>query len=68
MNKILLIEGLMCGHCAAHVERALNSLPGVRAKVDLNKKTAYVEAAEPVNDEVLIKVVQDAGYEVVSIQ
>lgn len=68
MNKILLIEGMMCGHCAMHVERVLNNLPGVRAKVDLTKKTAYVESSQPVEDEVLIKAVQDAGYEVVSIQ
>lgn len=68
MHKTLLIEGMMCGHCAAHVERALNSLPGVRAKVDLSKKTAVVESAQPVADEVLKKTVQEAGYEVVAIQ
>ena len=45
MNKTLVIEGMTCGHCAAHVERALNALPGVLAKVDLQRKEARVEAA-----------------------
>ena len=29
MKKTLSIEGMMCAHCAAHVEKALNALPGV---------------------------------------
>ena len=68
MKKTLLIEGMMCGHCAAHVERALNALPGVQAKVDLGRKVAVVESAEEVADDVLRQAVLNAGYEVVSIQ
>ena len=34
MQKTLTIEGMMCAHCAAHVEKALNALPGVTAVVD----------------------------------
>jgi Cu+-exporting ATPase len=67
MQKTLVIQGMMCGHCAAHVERALNSIEGVRAKVDLDKKTAFVEAAKDIPDNVLMEVVRNAGYEVVSI-
>jgi len=68
MKKTLIIEGMVCGHCAAHVERALNALPGVQAKVDLSRKAATVESAGALDDEALKKAVQDAGYEVVSIQ
>ena len=68
MRKILVIEGMSCGHCAAHVARALNALPGVQARVDLAHKTATVESAEPVADELLKQAVQNAGYEVVAIQ
>ena len=68
MKKTLIIEGMMCGHCAAHVERALNALPGVQAKVDLQHKTAVVQAAQDVADDVLRQAVANAGYEVVSIQ
>ncbi len=68
MKKTLVIEGMTCGHCAAHVERALASIPGVQAKVDLTRKTATVESATEISDDVLKKAVQDAGYEVVAIQ
>ena len=68
MKKTLVIEGMMCGQCAAHVERALASIPGVQAKVDLAHKTATVEAATEISDDVLRKAVQNAGYEVVAIQ
>ncbi len=67
MNKTLVIEGMLCGHCAAHVTRALQALPGVQAHVDLQRKEAYVQAATEISDEVLKKAVQDAGYEVVAI-
>ena len=68
MRKTLIIEGMVCGHCAARVERALNALPGVEARVNLGKKMAVVESAAALDEEVLKKTVQDAGYEVVSIQ
>ena len=68
MHKTLHIQGMTCGHCAAHVERALNALPGVQARVDLMRKTAVVEAAQEVPDEVLKKAVLDAGCEVVAIE
>ena len=31
MVKTMTIEGMMCGHCRAHVEKALNSIGGVSA-------------------------------------
>ena len=68
MHKILEIRGMMCGHCAGHVARALNSIPGVKAIVDLASKTATVESATPVEDSVLMETVQNAGYEVTAIR
>lgn len=68
MHKTLVIQGMMCGHCAAHVARALNAIPGVQARVDLAHKVAIVEAAAEVPDDVLKQAVLEAGYEVVSIQ
>ena len=63
-----MIQGMTCGHCAAHVERALNSIPGVLAKVDLSSHTAVVQSAQEISDVVLKEVVQNAGYEVISLQ
>ena len=68
MNKTMNIEGMMCAHCKAHVEKALNDLPGVQAVVDLDKGTAAVTSTEPVEDAVLKKAVEDAGYTVKGIQ
>ena len=61
------IEGMMCPHCQAAVTKALNSLDGVKAEVDLDAKQASIEADDSVSDDVLKKAVEDAGYEVVSI-
>ena len=66
MQKTLTIEGLMCAHCAAHVEKALNALPGVTAVVDLAAKTAVVTG--DAGDEALKKAVADAGYQVTDIR
>jgi len=57
-----------CAHCAAHVEKALNALPGVAAKVDLTGKRATVTLAADMSDQALKDAVEDAGYEVVGIE
>ena len=64
--KTMVIEGMMCMHCKAHVEKALNSIEGVTATVDLDSKTATITG--DVADEILKKAVTDAGYEVISIK
>ena len=65
MKKTLSIEGMMCAHCVAHVEKALNALPGVTAAVDLAGSSAVVTG--DVSDEALKKAVADAGYTVTDI-
>ena len=67
MKKVLTIEGMMCGHCVAHVEKALNGIEGVTATVDLESKTATVQMDAPVSDETLKNAVAEAGYEVTAI-
>ncbi|MBR4950111.1 MAG: metal-transporting ATPase, partial [Clostridia bacterium] len=65
--KKIIIEGMSCPHCSARVEKILNEISGVSAKVNLEEKTAYVELAENIPDEVLKSVIDDAGYKVVEI-
>ena len=62
------INGMMCAHCQAHVEKALNAIDGVEAKVNLETKTATLTLSKDVSDDVLRGAVTEAGYEVVSIQ
>ena len=65
MKKVLDIEGMMCQHCVAHVNKALSGIEGVEAvEVSLENKNAAVTLAADVSDEVLVKAVVDAGYEV----
>ena len=66
MKKTVTIEGMMCAHCVAHVEKALTALPGVKATVDLTSGTAVVEG--DVTDEAIRAAVTDAGYTVRGIQ
>lgn len=66
-NKVLNIEGMSCAHCSARVEKALNALDGVEAKVSLEEKTAQVKLTGEVSDDTLKKAVEEAGYEVTGI-
>ena len=66
MEKTIKIEGMMCAHCSGRVEKALNSLPGVTAAVDLEAGAATVRGEA--SDEELTRAVTEAGYTVVSIQ
>lgn len=69
MTKTMSIEGMMCGHCSARVEKALKEVAGVTAvTISLEDKNAVVTAEENVTDEMLTKAVTDAGYEVIAIQ
>ena len=60
------IEGMMCPHCQAAVTKALEVLEGTKAEVNLEKKEAYVETG--LEKEILKKAVEDAGYQVISVE
>ncbi|MDW7658029.1 MAG: cation transporter [Bacillota bacterium] len=67
MKKTIKIEGMSCAHCQARVEKALNSLAGVEAKVDLKKGQATVRLTTAVSDADLTRAVDEAGYTVTAI-
>ena len=61
---LIKIEGMMCKHCRAHVEKALLAVPGVETvEVSLEEKCATVTGTATA--EALRKAVVDAGYEVI---
>lgn len=68
VKKTMMIEGMMCNHCTGMVTKLLNAIEGVSAEVSLEDKCAYIELSGDVSDDVLIKTVTDAGYEVKGIQ
>ncbi len=68
MKKIINVNGMSCAHCQGKVEKALNSIEGVEAKVNLDKKIATVKLNGSVSDDVLRKAVIDAGFSVGEIE
>ena len=68
-KQTLVVEGMMCSHCAAHVEGAVSKLDGVKSvKVDLKAKTATVKVDKPLEKEVYEKAIADAGYRLVEVK
>ena len=69
MKKVLSIEGMMCGHCQAHVEKALKAMDGVTSvEVSLENKNATVELSKDISDAEFKAVIEDAGYELKNVQ
>ena len=68
MKKTLQIEGMMCGHCEAHVKKALEALDGVDgATVSHAAGTAVVTLSADVGDDALKAAVEVQGYTVKGI-
>lgn len=68
MTKTIKVEGMMCGHCEAHVKKALEGIEGVKsATASHTEGTAVVELATEVSDDILTSAVTEAGYEVKGI-
>ena len=58
------IEGMMCKHCQAHVEKALKAVEGVET-VDVSLENKCAEVTGTADYEALKQAVIDAGYEVI---
>lgn len=68
MEKKIMIEGMSCSHCVAHVKEALSGIEGVlSAVVDLEGKYALVNVNN-VSDEMLKEAIEDEGYDVLEIK
>ncbi len=69
MNKTMIIEGMMCAHCTARVQKALEAVEGVESVVmSLEEKSAVLTLSSQVEDEALKAAVAEAGYEVTQIR
>jgi copper chaperone CopZ len=67
MMKTIKIEGMMCKHCVAHVEKALSAVAGVASvSVSLENGEALVEG-EGIANEAIVAAIAEAGYEAVEI-
>ena len=65
MEKTMKIEGMMCPHCEATVKKTLEAIDGVEsAEVSHEKGSAVLTMSKNVEDSVLKRAVEDAGYKV----
>ncbi|MBE6702471.1 MAG: heavy metal translocating P-type ATPase [Ruminococcaceae bacterium] len=65
ITTVLTVNGMMCNHCTAHVEKALTAIKGVAsAKADLASHTVTVEATAKITLDQLKKAIVEAGYTV----
>lgn len=65
MEKTMKIEGMMCPHCETTVKKTLEAIDGVEsAEVSHEKGSAVLTMSKNVEDSVLKKAVEDAGYTV----
>ena len=64
METVIHVEGMMCPHCKAMVEKVCKAVPGTTdAVVDLQAKNVTVTGDAPLD--ALKKAIVDAGYEVI---
>ena len=63
LKKTFKVEGMMCHHCRMRVEKALNSIDGVKASVSLDPPVATIEFAgdEKTLEELQAAVTANAG-------
>ncbi len=49
MSKVVYkVKGMACNHCVMHVQKALDSIPGVKANVTLDPAEAVIEFTDKV--------------------
>ena len=69
MKVIVNVNGMNCNHCKMSVEKALNSVEGVvSAEVNLDAKNVEVTLSKEVDDKTLLSVVNEAGFNGVSVE
>ena len=63
-KKIVKISGMHCEHCVNAVTEVINKIDGASAKVSLHGKKAVVSFDRELDEAVLKKTIEDAGYTV----
>ena len=66
MTTVINVNGMMCGHCKATVEKVTRGVEGVsNSEVNLEAKNVTIEHSADTDLEKVKKAITDAGYEVV---
>ena len=69
MQEIILkIDGMMCGHCEAHVNDAIrNAFPVKNVSSSHQKGETVIQTRQPVDVEQLKATVEQTGYRVLDV-
>ena len=63
MKKTMKIEGMMCGHCEAHVnDTNRQAFPVKKVESSHTKKETVILSEEPLDEEKLRAVIAQTGY------
>jgi copper chaperone CopZ len=63
----ILIDGMMCNHCAGRVKEVLSALDGVKGvEIDLKKKLAIIDGEVDIN--IVKEEVEKAGYKFIGVK
>jgi len=58
------VKGMMCGHCEAHVKKAIEAVEGVKEAVANHEEDVVtIDTSKEIDENVIQKAVEDAGYE-----
>ncbi len=69
MKKYVYVNGMMCGHCKARVEKVLSGLNGViSAAVELENKRALIEVTPEFDEQAAKTAINEADYEFVKCE
>lgn len=67
-SRLIRISGMHCQHCVNAVTAAIDRIDGASAKVSLKGGRAVVSYDREIDADILRKAVEDAGYQVISIE
>ncbi len=69
MKKLIKIEGMTCDHCKKRVYDGLKEIEGITSvNVDVESKQAIINLKNEISNEEIIKIIDEIGYDVVSIE
>lgn len=62
--KTFIVEGMTCENCKARIERTINDMDGLLAKVNLKKKEVVISMEREVSEDEIKAAIEKAGYKV----
>ena len=64
----ITVNGMMCGHCEAHVKKALEAIDGIEtAAASHEENLVTITKTKDVEESLIKAAVEDAGYEYAGI-